>query len=509
MPVQVGEPLTFEDVVSVAAGAEPVVLAGSARSRIDQARAVVEATVASGTTVYGVTTGFGGLSNVRINPSEALRLQEDIVRSHATAVGPPLPTETVRAMMLLKARTFGYGISGVRLEVLETLIAMLNEGIHPVVPSQGSLGASGDLAQLAHLALPLLGEGKVEHKGKVMGAREALRAAGIKPLELSYKEGLALVNGTEGMLAIGILTLLGAERLARCADVSGSMAVEACFATDRVFDERLIELRRYQGSKLVAANLRRLLEGSSIVASHRDSEHLVQDAYSLRCIPQVHGAYRDGLAYVRSILEAELGSAVDNPSVLVDAGEMRSSGNFHGESLGVGLDHLALCVAGFGTIAERRISRLVDPNLNNGLPAFLTEDAGRRSGFMLAHYTAAALVAEDRSLTFPASSDSISTSAGQEDHVSMGFTAARKAATILTNTAHIIAIETLGAAQGLEMRRPLEPAGGTRVALAAVREVSPYLAEDRPLSDDIEAVTGLVTKGTLLSAVETVTGPLE
>jgi histidine ammonia-lyase len=508
MPVLIGEPLTFDDVLNVAAGAESVELAGSARSRIAQARDVVESTVAAGSTVYGVTTGFGGLANVRIDPREAIQLQEDIVRSHATAVGPLLSTETVRAMLLLKARTFGFGISGIRPEVLETMIAFLNARIHPIVPSQGSLGASGDLAQLAHLALPLLGEGRVEYQGRVLPSGEALRAAGIEPLQLSYKEGLALVNGTEGMLAIGILTLVGARELARCADITGAMAVEACLGTDRVFDERLIELRKHRGSMLVASNLRRLLEGSPIVASHRESEHLVQDAYSLRCIPQVHGAYRDALSYVEGIMEAELGSAVDNPSVLVDPGEMRSSGNFHGESLAIGLDHLALTIAGFGTIAERRISRLVDPNLNNGLPAFLSEDPGRRSGFMLAHYTAAALVAEDRSLTFPVSSDSISTSAGQEDHVSMGFTAARKAAAILDNTRHIIAIEAIGTAQGLDMRSPLAPSRATSAAIGAIRTVSAYLAEDRPLSDDIGAVAGLVAAGALAGAVEEVTGPL-
>jgi histidine ammonia-lyase len=508
MPVVIGEPLTFEDVLDVAGGAEKVELADAALASITRARAVVEETVASGATVYGVTTGFGGLANVRIDRAEATRLQEDIIRSHATAVGPPLSTETVRAMLLLKARTFGFGISGIRPEVLKTILALLNERIHPIVPSQGSLGASGDLAQLAHLALPLLGEGEVEHEGRVLAAGEALRKAGVEPLELSYKEGLALVNGTEGMLAIGILTLMGAEELARCADITGAMALEACLGTDRAFDERLIRLRKHPGSKLVASNLRRLLAGSEIVESHRESGHLVQDAYSLRCIPQVHGAYRDGLAYVRSILQAELESAVDNPIVLTEADELRSSGNFHGQSLAIALDHLAVCIAGYGTIAERRVARLVDPNLNNGLPAFLTQDPGRRSGFMLAQYTAAALVTEDRSLLFPASSDSISTSAGQEDHVSMGFTAARKSASVLTNAFKVMAIEALAGAQGLEMRMPLEPAPGTKGALDAVRQVSAHLDLDRPLSADIEAIAELIASGVFAGAVDAVTGPL-
>ena len=509
MPVLIGEPLTFDDVLKVAQAGERVELSEPARTRISQARQVVDETVASGETVYGVTTGFGGLANIRIPANEAIRLQQDIVRSHATAVGPRLSTETVRAMMLLKARTFGFGISGIRCEVLETILALLNAGIHPVVPSQGSLGASGDLAQLAHLALPVIGEGKVEYAGQVMDSADALRRAGIQPLELSYKEGLALVNGTEGMLAIGILTLAAGRVLARSADITGAMSVEACLGTDRVFDERLIQLRKHRGAQIVAANLRRVLAGSEIVASHRDSDHLVQDAYSLRCMPQVHGAYRDGLAYVDSVLQLEMESAVDNPSVLSETGEMRSSGNFHGESLAIALDHMGLCLAGFGTIAERRIARMVDPNLSNGLPAFLTEDAGRRSGFMLAHYTAAALVVEDRALTFPVSSDSISTSAGQEDHVSMGFTAAQRAARILVNARNVIAIEALGAAQALEMRRPLEPAAGTRAVADVVRSVSGYLAEDRPLSEEIEAAAKLIETDTLVQAAEAVIGPLD
>ncbi|MDP9226601.1 MAG: histidine ammonia-lyase [Actinomycetota bacterium] len=509
MPVRIGEPLTFEDVIAVAARGERVELSPGLHPRIARARAVVEDAVASGTTVYGVTTGFGGLANVRIHPSEATRLQEDIVRSHATAVGPPLSTETVRAMLLLKARTFGFGISGIRPELLETIVAFLNEGIHPVVPSQGSLGASGDLAQLAHLALPLLGEGKVELNGEVLDAGDALQRTGIAPLQLSYKEGLSLVNGTEGMLAIGILVLEAAGRLARCADISAAMTLEACLGTDQAFDERLIELRKHPGSRTVASNLRRLLDGSTIVRSHRDSEHLVHDAYSLRCIPQVHGAYRDAFGYVGAVLQAELGSAIDNPSVLVETGELRSSGNFHGEALAIALDHLGLCTAGFGTIAERRIARLVDPNLNNGLPAFLTEDPGRRSGFMLTHYTAAALVSENRSLCFPVSSDSISTSAGQEDHVSMGFTSARKAHAILVNTERVIAMEALAAAQGLELRRPLHPAPGTRAALDAVRSRSPYLDRDRSLSADIESVAQLVAGGTFVEAVEASIGGLD
>ena len=455
-----------------------------------------------------MTTGFGGLANVRIDPAEARRLQHDIVRSHATAVGPPLPTEVVRAMMLLKARTFACGVSGVRYELIEQLVRMLNERIHPVVPAQGSLGASGDLALLAHLALPLLGEGEVERDGGPAPAADALRAAGIAGLEPSFKEGLALVNGTEAMLALGILTHVRAEAVARHADVAGAMTLEACLGTDRAFDDKLVRPRRHPGAPVVAGNLRRLLDGSEIVRSHRFSDHLVQDAYSLRCIPQVHGAYRDGLAYARAALEAELASAIDNPTVFADRDEVLSGGNVHGESLALALDHLCLCVAGYATIAERRVARLVDPQLNNGLPAFLTPDAGRRSGFMLAHYTAASLVSESRGLCWPASSDSIPTSAGQEDHVSMGATSARRAAAVVDNTRRVLAVETLAAAQGIDLRAPLRAARGTNAARAAVRATSAPLEDDRPLAHDIEAVADLIAAGAIVTASEERVGPL-
>ncbi|MDQ5815724.1 MAG: histidine ammonia-lyase [Actinomycetota bacterium] len=508
MTVLIGKDLTFEDVVAVATGGAEVAIASDVADRMEPARRIVAEVVAAKRTVYGISTGIGDLANVRIDPAEAERLQRDIVRSHATAVGPRLPTNVVRAMMLLRARTFAFGISGIRFEIVERLVDMLNAGIHPVVPSQGSLGASGDLAPLAHLALPLMGEGGVEIDGRVTDGGSGLRSKGLHPIELSHKEGLSLVNGTEAMLALGILSVVGAERLARAADVTGAMTVEACLGTDRAFDPELIALRKHPGAVSVAANLRALLSDSAIVSSHRHSEHLVQDAYSLRCIPQVHGAYRDGLAYVRSMLEAELGSAIDNPSVMVDTHEVLSGGNFHGEALGLALDHLGLCLTGFATIAERRVARLVDPDLNNGLPAFLTEDPGRRSGFMITQYTAASLVSENRSLCWPASSDSIPSSAGQEDHVSMGMTSARKAASILANVEHVIAIEGLAAAQGLDLRKPLEPAAGTGAGRSFIRTLSPRLDDDRPLSGDIEALSAAIASGDLLAAVKSITGPL-
>ena len=509
MTVTVGASLTFQDVVDVATGTSSVEVGAGVETRMESSRAVVEEAAASGRAVYGITTGIGDLANVKIPHGEATKLQRDIVRSHATAVGERFSIEIVRAMLLLRARTFAFGVSGVRPEIVHLLVQLLNERIHPVVPSQGSLGASGDLAPLAHLALPLIGEGEVEYRGQVQPAAAALRAAGIEPLELSFKEGLALVNGTEAMLAMGVLGCKRAEMLARVADITGAMTVEACLGTDRAFDADLIALREHLGSKIVAGNLRAILSGSAIVASHRTSEHLVQDAYSLRCIPQVHGAYRDGLAYARATFEAELASAIDNPTVMPGSGEVLSGGNFHGESLALALDHMGLCVAGYGTIAERRIARLVDPDLNNGLPAFLTTDPGRRSGLMLPQYTAASLVSESRSLCFPASADSIPTSAGQEDHVSMGATSGRKAAAILTNIEHVIAIEALTAAQGLDLRAPLTPAPGTAAARAAIRQVSPGLDEDRSLSGDIEDLRELIRSGALVTAASEAAGSLD
>jgi histidine ammonia-lyase len=502
MPVLIGQDLTFDDVLRVAYRGEKVEPGRALEERVAPARRLVEDAVEQGRTVYGITTGIGDLANVRIDPKEAAKLQRDIVRSHATAVGPLLPREVVRAMLLLRARTFAFGHSGVRYEIIERLIHFLNERWHPIVPSQGSLGASGDLALLAHLALPIMGEGELEVDGRRRPAGEVLDAAGLQPIPLSFKEGLALVNGTEAMLALGILTYARAERLALTADVAGAMTVEACLGTDRAFDEALVALRKHRGPQLVAANLRALLAGSPIVASHRTSEHLVQDAYSLRCIPQVHGAYRDALVYIRSTLEAELASAIDNPTVMPDTGEVLSGGNFHGEALGLALDHLALCLTGFATISERRTARLVDPDLSNGLPAFLTSDPGRRSGFMLMQYTAASLVSENRSLSFPASADSIPTSAGQEDHVSMGATSARKAAQIATNSERVIAIELLAAAQGLDLRAPLEPGPATAAARDRIREVSPHLDEDRSLAGDIDEVQRAIFDGSLTDAVQ-------
>ena len=509
MPVPVGEALALEDVIAVARGA-PVELSSSAAERIRAARAVVETVLASGETVYGVTTGFGSLANVRIEPSQADALQHAIVRSHATAVGPPLSREEARAMLLLRAHVLALGHSGVRGELVERMVEMLNRDLVPFVPQQGSLGASGDLAPLAHLALPLVGGGAfLGPAGEAKDVGEDLAAEGLAPLELRAKEGLALVNGTQGMLAIGIVAAERAAVIAKTVDVVAAMSIEAALGSDRPFDERLQRLRPHPGQAASASNLRRLLEGSAIVASHRQSAHLVQDAYSFRCAPQVHGATREALAFARRILETEVGSVSDNPIVLSDDDEVISGGNFHGQPVAVALDALALATVSTASISERRLYRLLDPTRSNGLPPYLVAESGVNSGFMLAQYTAASLVSESKSLAHPASVDSIDSSAGQEDHVSMGMTSARHAREIVTNAEIVVAIEALAAAQALDLRAPLEPAAATRAARDAIRERVPFLSEDRELAPDIGAATELVRSGALASAVEAVVGALD
>ena len=507
MPIRVGESLSLEDVIAVARGAE-VELGPDATSRIEKARGVVERAVAANRTVYGVTTGFGSLANERIDPAQADALQEGIVRSHATAVGRPLSRGEARAMLLLRAHVLALGHSGVRPLIVERMVEMLNRDLIPVVPEQGSLGASGDLAPLANLALPLLGRGDLLGERGPTPAGGALEAAGLPPLELKAKEGLALVNGTQGMLAIGILALDRAERLVRTADVTAAMSIEAALGSDRVFDRRLTALRPHTGVVESASNVRRLLEGSAIVASHRESTHLVQDAYSLRCTPQVNGATREVLRFVRGVLEVEANAVSDNPIVLPEDDEVLSGGNFHGQPVAVALDALAAAVVPLASIAERRLYRLLDPTRNNGLPAFLVAESGLNSGFMLLQYTAASLVSECKTLAHPASVDSIGSSAGQEDHVSMGMTAARHAREVIANAEVVIALEAIVAAQALDLRAPLEPARATKAARAAIREVVAFLDADRELGGDINGVVDLVRTGALPAAVEGTIGSL-
>ena len=508
MTVAVGEALTLADVAAVAAGSE-VSFAIGPRDRVAAARRVVEDAVASGEVVYGVTTGFGALANVRIDPAKASDLQHGIVRSHATAVGRPLSRPEARAMLLLRAHVLALGHSGVRPELVDLMVQMLNADVIPSVPEQGSLGASGDLAPLANLALPMIGAGEVLTDLGTEPAAEAMRRAGLAPLTLEAKEGLALVNGTQGMLAIGALAAERLSTLLRTADVVAAMTIEAALGTDAPFDDRLQRLRPHPGQAASASNLRRLLDGSPILASHRESEHLVQDAYSLRCAPQVHGATRDALGFARGVLEIELNAVSDNPIVLPDDGDIVSGGNFHGQPVAVAMDSLAAATVGMASISERRLYRLLDPALSNGLPPFLVPESGLNSGFMLVQYTAASLVSESKSLAHPASVDSIPSSAGQEDHVSMGMTAARHARDIVANAEIVVALEALGASQALDLRAPLDPGRATAAVKRALRDAVPFYEADREFGPDIAAAVELVRSGRLVAAAEKVSGLLD
>src|SRR6266516_318188 len=486
-----GGRLRIDEVVGVARGGLRVELADAGRKRMTAAREVVERVVAEGKRAYGVSTGFGLLANTPIAPSDLSELQRRIVLSHATGSGDPLETEVVRAMQLLRARTLVQGYSGVRPVVVEALLALLDAGVTPVIPEHGSVGASGDLAQLAHLALPLIGEGEVQVDGQRLPAVEGLRRAGLQPLELSYKEGLSLVNGTEGMLALACLAVADAEALATAADVACAMSIEGLLGTDRPFQRRLHELRPHPGQLASADNLRELLAGSPILASHRHSDHAIQDAYSLRCAPQIHGACRDVIAFARQVVDRELGSVTDNPVVFADSGEVVSVGNFHGEPLAFVLDFLAIALTELADVSERRVDRLLDPALNHDLPAFLTEDPG----LMLTQYTAAALVSDCKILSHPASVDSIPTSGNQEDHVSMGWTAGLKLRRVLANLRRTLGIEALCAAQAIDLRAPLQPGAAVAGALARLRRDVPRLGADRYLAPDIAAVERLVADG--------------
>lgn len=504
-----GGPLSIEEVIGVAREGAPARLGKTAVSAMEASRKVVTSAVSGGATVYGLTTGFGALAQVRVPASELEGMQESLLRSHAAGVGDPLDDEIVRAMLLLRARTLAAGYSGVRPVLAERLLEALNAGLHPVVPEIGSVGASGDLAQLAHLALPLIGEGKARSNGEVRTGAEALAAAGLEPLRLSYKEGLSLLNGTEAMLAAGCLASVDADNLARTADVVCALSVEGLLGTDSGYDPRVHALRPHPGQVASAENLMRLLSGSPIVASHRDSDHAVQDAYSLRCAPQVHGACRDVLEFSRTVFGRELGSVTDNPLVFADSDEVLTAGNFHGEPLAFALDFMAIALAELGSISERRTDRMLDPAHSSGLPAFLTRTPGMSSGFMLAQYTQAALVVENRMLAAPASVDSIPTSGTQEDHVSMGWNSALKLRRVLRNVSFILGVEAMCAAQALDLRAPLQPAAGTRAAASTLRQMIPFLAEDRVLGDDIEMVASeLIRSGALVKSVEAAIGAL-
>lgn len=500
-------PLAAADVLAVARNGAAVRLDGKAERAIERSRGRVEDRVSEGAAVYGLTTGFGALADVRIKPEDMERLQANLVRSHAAGTGDLLPAEVVRAMMLLRARALSAGYSGVRPELVRRLVDLLNRGIHPAVPDRGSVGASGDLAQLAHVGLCVMGEGRVLADGGTESTAEALARAGLEPIHLAVKEGLALVNGTEGMLALGILAHHDARELLLAADVGAAMSVEAALGTDRPFAEDIIGLRPHPGATASAENIVRLVAGSPIMASHRASEHAVQDPYSIRCAPQVHGATRDVHAFCAEVFDRELGAVVDNP-VILDDGRVESTGNFHGQPLAYALDALAMALTGLASVAERRTYWLLGPGAARGLPPFLSTHAGLGSGYMMAQYTQAALVSECKVLAHPASLDSIPTSGTQEDHVSMGWLAGLKLRKVLEHAGTVLGIEHLCAAQALDLRRPLEPAAGTGAALRTIRERVPFLEEDREVSADIERAGSLVRERTVVAAAEGEVGAL-
>jgi histidine ammonia-lyase len=490
-----GHKLTLTDVAAVALNGEEVEISPGAQPRILASRKIVEEIIVRDAVVYGVTTGFGKLSDVRI-PRDALsELQLNLVRSHACGIGNPLSEPEVRAMMLLRANVLALGFSGIRLEIIQMLGEMLNRRVHPVVPEKGSVGASGDLAPLAHLALTLIGEGEAFLDGERMKSGEALRRAKLKPAHLGAKEGLALLNGTQAMHAVGGLALLRTKRLSRLADVSGAMSLEALKGTPAAFDARLQDARPHAGQRAAAKHLLTLLAGSEIRQSHLKDDPRIQDAYSLRCMPQVHGAVRGALSHCEDVLLVESASATDNPLVFAEAGDVISGGNFHGAPLALAFDYAAIAVVDLMGMVERRIDRLVNPDKNEGLPAFLARQPGLESGFMTAHVAAASLVNEARVLAHPASVDNITTSGGKEDHVSMGMTSALKLRSIVDLAENLLAIELLAAAEGLEYRRPLKTGAGVERAFTAVRKLAPPLTRDRSLANDIARVAEAIRCG--------------
>ncbi|HYV25505.1 MAG TPA: histidine ammonia-lyase [Pyrinomonadaceae bacterium] len=490
-----GQRLSLAQIVSVANDMEPVALASAARARVDASRRVVEQIVTQGRTVYGVNTGFGRLSDVRVEPNELRDLQLNLVRSHACGLGSPLSIPEARAMLLLRANVLALGYSGCRAILIERLIEMLNRGVTPVIPEKGSVGASGDLAPLAHLALTVIGEGEAFYQNDRLPGADALRRAGIEPLLLDVKEGLALLNGTQAMAAVGGLALHRAERVARLADVAGAMSLEALKGTPVAFDERIHTARPHPSQTQVAEHLRELLHDSEIRDSHLQNDPRVQDAYSLRCMPQVHGAARGALAHAKDIVEIETGSATDNPLVFAESGDVLSGGNFHGAPLALAFDYAAMALTDLMSITERRVDRLVNPDANEHLPPFLTSHPGAASGFMMMQIVAASLLNEAKVLAHPSSIDNIPTDGGKEDHVSMGMTGAVKLRKIVELAEYITAIELICAAEGLEYRAPLQPGRGVKKAYEIIRRRVVRLTADRAMSSDIESIVQATRDG--------------
>lgn len=493
-----GQGLTVEMVVAVARFGVHVTISQEAVEKMRASRRLTEKIVAGDDPVYGINTGFGEFSKVRIDHDSIDQLQKNLIMSHSNAVGQPLKEEVVRSMLLLRANALCNGFSGIRPEVVQLLVDMLNAGVHPVVPEKGSLGASGDLAPLAHMVLPMLGLGKACYKGQRMTGAEAMEKAGLKPVSLKAKEGLALINGTQVLTSIGTLACYDTLQAARLGDIAVSLSMEALTALLNAFDPRVQAVRPHPGQALVAANVRALTQGSGILAHSQNLR--VQDAYAIRCTSQVHGAVRDALDYVRNAIEIELNSVTDNPILFTEQGDVISGGNFHGEPMAFAFDFLGIVCSELANISERRLERLVNPNLSNGLPAFLVKEGGINSGFMICQYSAASMVSENKVLAHPASVDSIPSSANQEDHVSMGTTAARKAAQIVENTLSVIAFELMAGAQGMDLRGG-DPSPATRKVYAKIREKVAYYDKDREIWKDVSAMNALVRDGSLVELV--------
>ncbi|MEJ5365871.1 MAG: histidine ammonia-lyase [Desulfosoma sp.] len=497
---------TLEALVAVARDKVPVEFSDAARARILKARALVDSWVAQGRIIYGITTGFGALSDVFISASDVRALQRNILMSHAAGVGPELSIEEARALMALRLKDLARGHSGIRWETAVRLRDFLNADIVPVIPEKGSVGASGDLAPMAHMALPLIGLGEVFYRGQRLEGAELLRRLGLEPLELEAGEGLALVNGTQLMTALGALAVHDAQNLSKTADIAASVSLEVLMGSRMEFDPRIHRVRPHPGQAKAAHNMRRITQDSEIISSHKDCSR-VQDAYTLRCSPQVHGASKDAIAYCREVLEREMNASTNNPLIFADSGEFLLGGNFHGQPVALALDFLGIALAELADISERRVERLVNPQLS-GLPAFLVPQGGLHSGFMIAQYTAAALVSENKTLAHPASVDSIPTSANKEDHVSMGTFAARKCRDILRNVETVLAIELLCGAQALDLFTNMKPGTGTLAAYRCIRRRIPHLEKDRVLAPDIRAMTDLIRSGDLVRAVEAEVGAL-
>ena len=498
--------ITLDDLIAIARRGFRLRLNRESEKRIIAARNLIEKWVEEEKTVYGVTTGFGALSDVNISRKDTRQLQVNILKSHAAGVGDYFNEESVRAMMALRIKDLARGHSGIRLTTVNRLVDLLNQGVWPVVPEKGSVGASGDLAPLAHLSLVLLGQGEAFYQGKKMSGAEILEKLGMKPIDLEAAEGLALVNGTQVMTGLGALCVHDAVRLSKLTDVAAAMSLEVLMGSKTEFDSRIHQVRPHPGQAIAADNMDRIIHDSEIVSSHKDC-YRVQDAYTLRCSPQVHGASRDAIHYARTVVETEMNSSTNNPLIFPESGEFLLGGNFHGQPVSLAMDFLAIAVSELANISERRIERLVNPKLS-GLPAFLTSDEGLNSGFMIAQYTAAALVSENKTLSHPASVDSIPTSANKEDHVSMGTIAACKCREVIKNSEYVIAIELLCAAQALDMFTNMKPGEGTLAAYQAIRETISHLDEDRVISNDIETMVRRMKDDEFLASVENAIGTL-